>query len=249
MLLEACFAAKKINKKIQSDRWFFNVVLFFIGSLCVQLILPVTAFSASLWSQDTRWGLFNVVSTSIFSSTLIFLIAADLVLYLMHRLYHSHPWLWKIHAVHHSDQYFNVSTSLRFHPLEFIITSCLLCATIVFLAVPPAAVLVYFVIQAVSSAFTHGNFYLPDVIAKKLAWLIVTPNLHSVHHSVHRHQSNKNFGIVLTFWDRVFNTLSVVSLKTLRGITHGVSEHMHIIPTNFSSVLFFPLRKKPRNKA
>lgn len=247
-LLEACFAAKKINKKIQSDRWFFNVVLFFIGTLCVQLILPVTAFSASLWSQGDSWGVFNVIPVTILTSTIVFLLTAELVLYCMHRVYHSHPWLWKVHAVHHSDQYLNVSTSLRFHPLEFLFTSVLLCAVIVILAVPPLAVLVYFILHALSSAFTHGNFYLPDRIARRLAWLIVTPNLHSVHHSVHRQQSNKNFGIVLTLWDRVFNTLSVVNLKKLVVITHGVSEHMPIIPTHFSSVLLFPLRKSPRKK-
>ncbi len=202
---EALFQRKNtVDSKIK--RWLNNLGLVAANNLILQLgfiMLPVT-FAA--FAQSKGMGIFNQLSLPIWANWIATVIIFDFIIYLQHVLFHFVPVLWQLHQVHHSDLDIDVTTAIRFHPIEIILSLLIKLVTVAAFGFPPEAVLLFEVVLNATAMFNHANIYIPNVIDKIIRLLIVTPDMHRVHHSVVMDESNSNFGFSLSIWDRICGT-------------------------------------------
>jgi len=192
-----------------SLRWFGNIVLLLLSWMIVTLLPFITGFGAALLAGRHGWGLLNVLQIPAPVGILLSFVVLDLLAYWEHRLFHASPLMWRLHALHHSDPDLDVTTSIRHHPLEVAAQSILDASTAVIFGFPAAAIALYGLVVTVNQTIHHGNVLFP----KELQWigkLIVTPDLHRVHHSVAVDENNSNFSNFFTLWDRLFGTLRVM---------------------------------------
>ena len=153
------------------------------------------------------------------------MIAMDLVIYLQHVLVHAVPSLWRLHRVHHADLDYDVTTGARFHPIEIILSMLIKFATIIVLGPPVVAVIIFEVILNAMAMFNHGNIKLPKSVDRVLRWLVVTPDMHRVHHSVEDNEANSNYGFNLSIWDRLFGTYIDQPRDGHLGMTIGIHKY------------------------
>jgi sterol desaturase/sphingolipid hydroxylase (fatty acid hydroxylase superfamily) len=202
---EVLFQRKKtVDSK--PKRWLNNLGLVTANNLILQLgfiILPVT-FAA--FAQSRGMGIFNQLSLPIWANWIATVIIFDFIIYLQHVLFHFVPVLWKLHQVHHSDLDIDVTTAIRFHPIEIILSLLIKLVTVAAFGFPPGAVLLFEVVLNATAMFNHANIYIPAFIDKFIRRLLVTPDMHRVHHSVVMDESNTNFGFSLSIWDRICGT-------------------------------------------
>ena len=187
----------------RSMRWPANIGLVVISSV-IGALLPFTALMTALWADRHQLGLMNAISLSPLVAVPIAWLLLDAAIYWQHRWMHTIPLLWRLHRVHHSDTAFDASTALRFHPLEILLSLLYKCALIIALGAPPLAVFLFEVLLSGAALFNHANLRL-----RGDAWLrrvIVTPDMHRIHHSVHRAETDSNYANVLSLWDRLFRS-------------------------------------------
>lgn len=187
-------------------RWANNLGLVLFNTVVVRLMFPVAAVGVALFAQQHGWGLLNHYALPLPLAVFIAVVVMDFVIYLQHVMVHALPLLWRLHRVHHADLDYDVTTGARFHPLEIILSMLIKFATILLLGPPVVAVVIFEVLLNATAMFNHGNFYIPEKIDRVLRLLVVTPDMHRVHHSVHAPLTNSNFGFNLPWWDRLFGT-------------------------------------------
>jgi len=195
-------------------RWPANLGGVLLDTLAVRLLfavlqylaLPAGAIAVALWAQSYHIGILNMLMLPAVVHVLIAIILLDLAIYLQHRVFHALPVLWRLHRVHHSDLEFDVTTAVRFHPLEILLSMLIKMAVVVLLGAPAVAVLLFEVILNGMAMFNHANFRLPIKLDGWLRRLLVTPDVHRIHHSTLNHELNSNFGFNLIVWDRLFGT-------------------------------------------
>lgn len=187
-------------------RWSNNLALTALDSAFVRSILPVAATAVAAYAADHGLGLFNLFQIPHPLAMLLSVLALDLAIYLQHLMFHAVPLLWRLHRMHHSDLDFDVTTGVRFHPFEIALSMGLKFSVVLALGPPALAVLVFEVLLNATSMFNHGNVRVPAVVERIARWLVVTPDMHRVHHSVNPHETNSNFGFNLPWWDRLFRT-------------------------------------------
>lgn len=175
-------------------RWPANLGMVILNTIVVRLLLPTGAVGAALFAQSEGWGLFNVVAAPDSVALSVSVVLLDLAIYAQHVLFHAVPVLWRLHRMHHADLEFGVSTGVRFHPVEILLSMLIKCAAVIALGAPPAAVVVFEVVLNASSMFSHGNVRLPGGLDGLLRFLVVAPEMHRVHHSVIRRETDSNFG-------------------------------------------------------
>jgi sterol desaturase/sphingolipid hydroxylase (fatty acid hydroxylase superfamily) len=159
------------------------------------------------WMADqNQWGILHVLDIPQGLAILLAVIALDFIIYLQHILFHAVPVLWRLHMMHHADLDFDVTTGARFHPIEILLSMCIKISVVVLLGVPPMAVLIFEVLLNGTAMFNHSNVRIPERIDRLLRYLVVTPDMHRVHHSWTRHETNSNFGFNLPVWDRLMGT-------------------------------------------
>lgn len=173
-------------------------------------------------AQAKSWGLLNQFSLPIWVSVPLTILLLDLIIYYQHRLFHRFDWFWYLHKLHHADTDFDVSTGIRFHPLEIALSMLIKIIAVVLLGLPALGVLVFEVILNATSLFTHTNINLPPSIDLKLRRIFVTPNMHRIHHSVKKEEMNSNFGFNFAFWDRAFGTYRKQSAENPRTMKIGL---------------------------
>jgi sterol desaturase/sphingolipid hydroxylase (fatty acid hydroxylase superfamily) len=187
-------------------RWTGNLSLVLLNTLLLRLFFPAAAVGLAVFVNTNGWGLLNyyeIASVWAFIFSLLFL---DMVIYLQHVMFHALPVLWRLHRVHHADLDFDLTTGLRFHPFEIILSMLIKFAAIIVLGPSVLAVLVFEVMLNALAMFNHGNVRLTLGIDRILRLFIVTPDMHRVHHSIEDHEANSNFGFNLSLWDRLFGT-------------------------------------------
>lgn len=194
-------------------RWLNNLALIFLNSFFIKLLLPA-GLLAFAFKND--FGLFNYLEWPMMVELFFSVLVLDLVIYFQHLLFHLVPLLWKLHSVHHSDPGFDVTTALRFHPIEIGLSIAVKAAAIFILGLSPLSVLVFEMLLNFSAMFNHSNFKLPSVLEKVLVSVVVTPDFHRVHHSVIISETNSNYGFFLSIWDRVFRTYKAYSKNDLK---------------------------------
>lgn len=187
-------------------RWRNNLGLVFLNTILIKLIFPLTASGVALWAESIHLGLFNYLGFTAWWVILLAIIILDLVIYCQHVLFHVCPFLWCLHQVHHADLGFDVTTGVRFHPLEIIVSLLIKFAVIMLFGIPPVAVVIFEITLNAAAMFNHSNVNLAPKFDRLLRKVLVTPDMHRVHHSILPEESRHNFGFNLACWDRLFGT-------------------------------------------
>jgi sterol desaturase/sphingolipid hydroxylase (fatty acid hydroxylase superfamily) len=177
-----------------------------VNTVVLRVLFPAAAVGGAVLAEERGWGLLNAVQLPTAVSFIASVVALDLAVYLQHVMFHAVPALWRLHMVHHADLDFDVTTGLRFHPLEIVLSMVIKLAVIAALGPSPGAVVAFEVLLNATSMFNHGNVRLGARLDRALRWLVVTPDMHRVHHSVRPAETNSNFGFNLPWWDRLLGT-------------------------------------------
>ncbi|MBS0456005.1 MAG: sterol desaturase family protein [Proteobacteria bacterium] len=226
-------------------RWRVNLGVIAVSTLVTRLLLPVSATAVAIWAHTRGLGLFNQVSIPLAWSFGIAVVALDGAIYWQHRAFHAFAVLWRIHRVHHTDIGFDVSLGLRFHPFEILLSTLFKLGVVVALGSAPIAVVVYELVLLSMSLFTHADVALPLRLDAFLRWLIVTPDWHRVHHSVHPAETNSNYGNWLSVWDRIFGTYIARPRDGHRGMRIGLQDHREPRQQTLLAALVLPLLDEP----
>lgn len=190
----------------RSQRWPGNLGVAVFNTALLRLVLPTTAVAMAFAMEARGVGLLNAVQLPPWLAMVIALLVLDLAIYLQHLLFHAVPLFWRLHRMHHADVDMDVSNGLRFHPLEIVLSMGIKFAVIAALGPPAAAVVVFEVLLNALAIFNHSNVHLPTRLERWLRWLVVTPDMHRIHHSWHRAEHDRNYGFNLSIWDRLFAT-------------------------------------------
>ncbi|USD66586.1 sterol desaturase family protein [Vibrio sp. SCSIO 43136] len=188
------------------QRWLNNLGLVGFNSIVLTITMPLLAFETAQMAQNNQWGLLNIASAPIWLNIVVTVVVLDLVIYWQHRWFHRNPWLWRLHRMHHADQDIDVTTGARFHPIEIILSMWIKILAVVALGASPLAVVVFEILLNASAMFNHSNAKLPLSVDKVLRKVVVTPDMHRVHHSVIVKETHSNFGFFLSVWDRWFSS-------------------------------------------
>jgi sterol desaturase/sphingolipid hydroxylase (fatty acid hydroxylase superfamily) len=188
------------------QRWPGNLGLVALDTLLVRILFPVAAVGAALLAEQHGWGLFNLVGLPFWFEIALAVILLDLLIYGQHVLFHAVPWLWRVHRVHHADLEFDVTTGLRFHPVETLLSMAIKVGAVMLLGAAALAVLIFEVLLNATSMWSHSNIRLPAKADRLLRLVLVTPDMHRTHHSVIPRETHSNFGFNLACWDRIFGT-------------------------------------------
>lgn len=197
---------RKVRVLIRQNRWFTNISMSVLNSLVLRLFFPLLAVETAIVASANGWGLLNWTTLPVALEFLIALLVLDLAIYGQHVLTHYWAPLWRLHKVHHADRDVDVTTAIRFHPVEIAISMLIKMAIVVVLGPAAAAVIVFEILLNGTSMFNHANIRLPITIDRALRTVLVTPDMHRVHHSVIERETNSNFGFNLSVWDRMFGT-------------------------------------------
>jgi sterol desaturase/sphingolipid hydroxylase (fatty acid hydroxylase superfamily) len=205
-------------------RWINNLGIVVLDTITVRVLFPTAAVGASMLAAQAGWGLFNVLPIQSGWAIAISVVLLDLAIWAQHVAFHAVPVLWRLHRMHHADVDFDVTTGLRFHPLEIVLSMLIKIMIVVAFGIPPIAVLVFELLLNASSLFNHGNVRMPRALDAALRWLIVTPDMHRVHHSWDMIETNTNFGFNLSLWDRLFRTYRRDAKDGQEQMTIGLHE-------------------------
>lgn len=223
-MLELVFPKRKLRLK-KSYRWSNNLALVVLNTVVIRLVFPIAAVGVAFWCNTNNIGALNYFKIAEPVNVIIAFIILDLSIYVQHLIFHYIPLLWSIHKVHHADMDIDVTTGLRFHPLEMILSMLIKMTIVAIIGAPVLAVIIFEIILNAGSLFNHGNIRLPKIVDKILRFLIVTPDMHRVHHSTILSETNSNFGFNLSVWDRVFKTYKAQPSKGHLGMDIGLDEY------------------------
>jgi sterol desaturase/sphingolipid hydroxylase (fatty acid hydroxylase superfamily) len=205
-------------------RWVTNLSIIAINPLLLRLVFPILAVGMARTAQTNGWGLLNQFDMPGLIALVVGIIALDLVIYLQHVMFHAVPILWRLHMVHHADLDYDLTTGLRFHPLEIVLSTVLKITIIVALGPPVASVIAFEILLNGMAMFNHGNIKLPPSVDRWLRLLAVTPDVHRVHHSIIVRETNSNYGFNLVIWDRMFGTYLAQPSKGHQDMTIGLAQ-------------------------
>jgi sterol desaturase/sphingolipid hydroxylase (fatty acid hydroxylase superfamily) len=237
------------SKKV---RWFNNLSIIAINPLLLRLVFPVLAIGMAQKAQANGWGLLNHFDVPSIIAMVIGIVALDLVIYLQHVMFHSVPILWRLHMVHHADLDYDLTTGLRFHPVEIVLSMILKITIIAALGPPVVSVLAFEIVLNGMAMFNHGNIKMPSSVDRILRFFLVTPDMHRVHHSVIIHETNSNYGFNLSIWDRLFGTYLAQPSKGHEDMIIGLSQFRDHRRLTLPWLLILPiigeLGKQPINR-
>ncbi len=223
-------------------RWSNNLGVVVIDTLLVRVTFPIIAVGLALIAQDKGWGLFNILDIPGWAAFVLSVLALDLAIYLQHVMFHAVPTLWRLHRMHHADLEIDVTTGLRFHPVEILLSMGVKLMVVAALGPPAVAVLVFEVLLNATAMFNHSNIRIPKGIDRVLRLFVVTPDMHRVHHSIHPSETNSNFGFNLPWWDRLLGTYKAQPRDGHRGMTIGIEQFRTRRDLWLDRMLIQPLR-------
>jgi sterol desaturase/sphingolipid hydroxylase (fatty acid hydroxylase superfamily) len=226
----------------RATRWSGNLGIVVLDTVLVRLIFPLTAVGFALLVEERGWGVFNLMALPHWLVIVASVVLLDLAIYLQHVLFHAVPALWRLHRMHHADLAFDVTTGVRFHPIEIILSMVIKLAVIGALGAPAIAVLIFEVLLNATSMFSHSNIGMPAPIDRVLRWLVVTPDMHRVHHSILPHETNSNFGFNAPWWDRLFGTYREKPAAGHQDMTIGIEQFRDWKELRLDRMLMQPFR-------
>jgi sterol desaturase/sphingolipid hydroxylase (fatty acid hydroxylase superfamily) len=229
-------------------RWLTNVGISVVASVLLRLMaalaVPVAAVAAAFYAQENGIGLLNNVAWPEWVKIVLALVALDLAIWAQHLASHKIPILWRLHKVHHADRDIDVTTAVRFHPVEIALSMLWKIIVVVPLGASPLAVFLFEVILNGCAMFNHANIDLPGWVDRVIRIFVVTPDMHRVHHSVQRREHDSNYGFNLSVWDRLFRTYTAQPEGGHQGMTIGLTPYQSEEPTRFGWSLWLPFRNE-----
>lgn len=242
MLLWEAIAPRRRRVTVRRWRWTSHAALVALNTLALRLIAPLGAVGIALVVEKNHWGLFQHIALPHWLIVVLSVLLLDLVIYGQHVAFHHVPWLWRLHRVHHADRDFDATTGVRFHTVEILLSLGIKASAIVLLGTPAVAVLIFEVVLNATSMFNHGNVRMPHWLDRLLRWIVVTPDMHRVHHSVHRRETDSNFGFNLPWWDRLFRTYRPQPVDGHEKMTIGLTEYRDQPTERLWWMLVLPVR-------
>lgn len=222
-------------------RWLYNLSMVSLNSILLRVIFPAAAVGMALTAAERHWGLFNNVGMPVWLSIVASVIILDFVIYLQHVVFHAVPTLWRLHMVHHTDLDIDVSTGNRFHPVEIILSMLIKIAAVSVIGPPVVAVIIFEVLLNATSMFNHSNIRLSSGIDRLLRLFVVTPDMHRVHHSVIKRETNSNYGFNLPWWDRLFGTYRDQPEKGHLDMAIGLEQYRDERELTFPGLILLPV--------
>jgi len=241
-MLEVLASKKKL--RFGRSRWAANLGLVMLNTVVARLLFPAGAVGAALWAQSHDVGLLPMLGLNDIGMVLLAVVILDGVIYAQHVLFHRLPILWRLHQVHHADRDIDVTTGLRFHPLEIVISMLIKITVVVALGAPVLAVIMFEMILNGMAMFNHANIRLPKLLDACLRVFLITPDVHRIHHSVLVHETNSNYGFNLSLWDRCFGTYRAQPKAGHDGMTIGLPEYQQQPTHDLLWMLRLPLKSK-----
>jgi sterol desaturase/sphingolipid hydroxylase (fatty acid hydroxylase superfamily) len=224
-------------------RWPGNLGVVVLDTLLVRLVFPMTLVGLALLAEARGWGLLNALNVPGWAAIVLAVIVLDLAIYLQHVLFHAVPALWRLHRMHHADLELDVTTGSRFHPLEILLSMIIKLGVVAALGAPAVAALIFEVLLNATSMFNHGNVRIPQRFDRVLRWMVVTPDMHRVHHSIESRETNSNFGFNLPWWDRLFGTYRDQPAAGHEAMTIGIEQFRDPAELRLDRMLVQPWRE------
>jgi sterol desaturase/sphingolipid hydroxylase (fatty acid hydroxylase superfamily) len=230
-------------------RWSNNLALVVIDTVILRLAFPMLAVGLAGLAQTKGWGLFNVVDVPVWVAVVASILILDLAIYLQHVMFHAVPGLWRLHRMHHADLDFDATTGLRFHPVEIVLSMAIKLAVVGAIGAPPVAVLAFEVILNATALFNHGNIRLPPAVDRVVRLVLVTPDMHRVHHSSDPRETNSNYGFSVPWWDRLLGTYVAQPAKGHTDMEIGIEQFRTERDLWLDRMLVQPLRGQAKGHA
>ena len=246
MGLAEFYFPRRAPREPRKIRWTRNLSVVVLDNVLMRLLVPITAAGVSVYASRHGFGLFNSIEVNSTIAIVLAVIILDLAIYAQHVLFHWNPLLWRLHKVHHIDHDLDVSTGIRFHPIEILLSTLIKCGVVFLLGVPFLAVVIFEVTLNAAAMFNHSNVKLPLWIDTNLRKFIVTPDMHRVHHSTEVNETHSNFGFNLAIWDRIFGTYIDQPKHGHEQMTIGLPEYQDSKSGTFLAILKLPFIKKPK---
>lgn len=233
----------ELMRAVKARRWVTNLSILVASTLLLRIAFPTAATGVAIWAEARGHGVFPNLGVPPFWAGLIAFVALDFAIWLEHVVFHKIPLFWRIHRVHHSDPGVDVTTALRFHPAEILISMGWKSAVIVLLGAPALSVLLFEIVLNVGAMFNHANLRLPPRADHLLRQVIVTPDMHRIHHSVERRETDSNYGFNLSIWDRLFSTYVAHPASGDDAIETGLKAYGRVSPTKLIWSLMLPFQR------
>ncbi len=206
----------------RTSRWWSNLALVVLDTALVRVLFPLAAVGAALDASIQGWGLFNWLCWPVWVTVILSFVILDFAIWLQHVIFHKVPLLWRFHMVHHADRDMDVTTGLRFHPVEIAASMLIKIALVYALGAPALGVILFEIILNGAAMWSHSNLRVPAAIERPIRWFIVTPDMHRSHHSIERHENDTNFGFCLSIWDRLSGLYTHTPAKGHQGVEIGL---------------------------
>ena len=226
-------------------RWPHNLGLLLVDIAVVRLLAPGAVIAVAIAGEARGWGLLNALALPLWVAVPAGMVLLDLAIYFQHVMFHAVPALWRLHRVHHADLDFDVTTGTRFHPLEILLSTGIKCAVVAASGAPAVSVLAFELLLNATAMFNHANASVAPGVERWLRWLLVTPDMHRVHHSVRYEESSSNFGFNLPLWDRIFGTYRAQPRAGHAAMTIGVDAFRSPEEMRLDRLLLQPFRDTP----
>lgn len=239
MLFEFIFPRRQ-RVQDRLSRWLTNLGVVILNSFLLKMMGPFVALSVAAYGATHHWGLLSVVDMPVVIEVVIAVVLLDLAIYAQHVASHKIEFLWRFHQVHHADRDIDTTTGVRFHPVEVVLSMLYKSVVVILLGVPVLAVLIFEVLLNASALFNHANLRLPKRVEHYLRMLMVTPDMHRVHHSVIEQETNSNYGFCLSLWDRWFATYTHQPQHGHEKMTIGLTQYQHHKPASLLWCLRLP---------
>src|SRR5579871_1847312 len=242
MALWEAAAPRRSRSFSRLRRWPSNLAIVALNTALVRILLPATAVGLALLGAERGWGLLNNLPIPRWAAVVASIVMLDAAIYFQHVMFHAVPVLWRVHRMHHADLDFDVTTGVRFHPIEICISAVIKSVAVAILGAPAVAVLSFEVLLNATSMFNHANLALSSGTDRMLRWVTVTPDMHRVHHSILVRETNSNFGFNLSLWDRLFGTYCAQPSAGHRGMTIGLEQFRDPADERLDRMLLQPWR-------
>lgn len=230
----------------RAERWKINLGMLALDVLAQRLTVGAAAYATAIYASDRGWGLFNALGWPWWLEALLAFLILDFAIYLQHVVSHALPVFWRLHQVHHADLDVDLTTGIRFHPIEIVISAVYKALVVAALGVDPWVVILFEAVLNASSVYTHGNVRVPERLDAVLRWLFCTPDMHRVHHSIVPEETNSNYGFFLSVWDRACGTMRHAPARGQDGVVLGLGQYRDASRLGLLSLLAMPFRSLRR---
>jgi sterol desaturase/sphingolipid hydroxylase (fatty acid hydroxylase superfamily) len=241
------FAPRRRLSTSRTSRWSINLGIVVVNTLIVRLLFPIAAVGTAIIAAQKQWGLFNNIVIHPYVAIFLSFVILDFTIYIQHVLFHAVPILWRLHMVHHADLDFDLTTGSRFHPIEIAISMLIKIAVVILTGAPALSVILFEVLLNGTAMFNHGNLFIPLRLDRLLRRIVVTPDMHRVHHSVFPFETNSNFGFNVPWWDRLMGTYRDQPKMGHEDMTIGLNQFRDPSMLTLPKILTLPLTGRTGN--